>query len=212
MQRLRRVESTTLASLRMMRSRIVVYNPRFPGQYYDAETGLNYNYFRDYDSATGRYVESDPTGLWAGVNTYTYVLGNPIWSADPVGLDVQMCRQPAFGIANNPLDHYWLKTDSVEAGMGGTRGNIPGAQSGDRPWDPVQVTNHAGRSKQPGASCTTVHNVDEKKVNDQLKIGRPLGKWTPANQCYTFATQVLQNAATGSPPPLVPGVPLYLIK
>ena len=37
-----------------------VYNPRFPGQYYDAETGLNYNYARDYDPATGRYIQSDP--------------------------------------------------------------------------------------------------------------------------------------------------------
>lgn len=35
------------------------YNLRFPGQYYQAETGLNYNYFRDYDPQTGRYLESD---------------------------------------------------------------------------------------------------------------------------------------------------------
>jgi RHS repeat-associated protein len=40
-----------------------VYNLRMPGQYYDAETGLSYNYFRDYDPATGRYVESDPIGV-----------------------------------------------------------------------------------------------------------------------------------------------------
>jgi RHS repeat-associated protein len=40
--------------------RSFVYNPRFPGQYYDAETGLNYNYHRDYDPAVGRYIESDP--------------------------------------------------------------------------------------------------------------------------------------------------------
>ncbi|MDF5946520.1 RHS repeat-associated core domain-containing protein [Pseudomonas aeruginosa] len=35
---------------------------RFPGQFYDAESGLHYNYFRDYDPETGRYVESDPIG------------------------------------------------------------------------------------------------------------------------------------------------------
>jgi RHS repeat-associated protein len=39
-----------------------VYNLCHPGQYYDAETGLNYNYFGDYDPQTGRYVESDPIG------------------------------------------------------------------------------------------------------------------------------------------------------
>ena len=39
------------------------YNFRFPGQYYDAETGLHYNYFREYDPTTGRCAESDPIGL-----------------------------------------------------------------------------------------------------------------------------------------------------
>jgi len=61
-------------------------NLRFPGQYFDSETGLHYNYFRDYDPSTGRYVESDPLGLEQGVNTYAYVAGNPVRKADPLGL------------------------------------------------------------------------------------------------------------------------------
>jgi RHS repeat-associated protein len=67
---------------------------RFPGQYADKETNLHYNYFRDYDSSIGRYVESDPIGLLAGLNTYAYVLGSPLSYVDPSGLDVKICHFP----------------------------------------------------------------------------------------------------------------------
>ncbi len=66
--------------------RSFVYNLRLPGQYYDAETGLSYNYFRDYDPATGRYVESDPIGLDGGISSYAYVANNPLQWLDPMGL------------------------------------------------------------------------------------------------------------------------------
>lgn len=59
---------------------------RFPGQYYDQETGLHYNYFRDYHPGIGRYVEPDPIGLDGGINLYAYVGSSPIRSSDRSGL------------------------------------------------------------------------------------------------------------------------------
>jgi RHS repeat-associated protein len=59
---------------------------RLPGQYFDKETNLYYNYFRDYDPSLGRYVESDPIGLRGGLNTYLYVQANPLMLSDRLGL------------------------------------------------------------------------------------------------------------------------------
>jgi RHS repeat-associated protein len=61
-------------------------NIRFPGQYYDAETGLHYNWNRYYQPETGRHVTPDPIGLGGGVNPYVYVDANPVNSIDPWGL------------------------------------------------------------------------------------------------------------------------------
>jgi RHS repeat-associated protein len=61
-------------------------NLRFPGQYYDAETGLHYNWNRYYDSETGRYIAADPIGLDGGINLYAYVGSDPVNGVDPLGL------------------------------------------------------------------------------------------------------------------------------
>jgi RHS repeat-associated protein len=61
-------------------------NLRLPGQYFDRETGLFYNYFRDFAPNLGRYDQSDPLGLRGSLNTYAYVQGDPIEYADPRGL------------------------------------------------------------------------------------------------------------------------------
>jgi RHS repeat-associated protein len=62
------------------------YTPlRFPGQYYDPETGLHYNYFRHYDPETARYATPDPLGLAPGPNPSAYV-ANPLRFTDVLGL------------------------------------------------------------------------------------------------------------------------------
>ena len=70
------------------------YNLRFPGQYYDAESGNFYNKARDYSPTLARYVQSDSFGLAAGVNTYAYVKGNPVNLTDRTGFICDGCEVP----------------------------------------------------------------------------------------------------------------------
>ncbi|PAT43140.1 RHS repeat-associated core domain-containing protein [Vandammella animalimorsus] len=66
-------------------------NIRFPGQYYDQETGTHYNFHRDYDPSTGRYLQSDPIGLNGGVNLFSYVEQSPLNNMDIYGLQSNGC-------------------------------------------------------------------------------------------------------------------------
>ncbi|MFQ5470058.1 MAG: RHS repeat-associated core domain-containing protein [Gammaproteobacteria bacterium] len=86
-----------------------VFNLRFPGQYYDAETGLHYNYFRDYNPKTGMYIQSDPIGIQGGINTYAYANSDPVNAIDPTGecgtgicVAAIMLGEQAYLCARNP--------------------------------------------------------------------------------------------------------------
>ena len=86
-------------------------NLRFPGQYYDTESGLHYNYHRYYDTKLGRYRRSDPIGFEGGDSTkYNYAIGNPINYFDPRGL--------CYLIASLPIDiNYSSETTWNEWGQ-----------------------------------------------------------------------------------------------
>ena len=86
---------------------LVNFNVRFPGQYFDTETGLHYNYFRYYDPSTGRYLSSDPIGLRGRLNAYQYAGGNPNKLIDPFGLlefSINVDTQTSINLINRIND------------------------------------------------------------------------------------------------------------
>jgi RHS repeat-associated protein len=114
---------------------------RYPGQYFDKESGLNYNYFRSYDAKTGRYTQSDPIDLAGGWNKYSYVEGNPISAVDPLGL-----WSVTFGAYAGPGGQVTFGSDNgngfltgrVGFGLGGGFSYNPaGGMPGGPPRDPT---------------------------------------------------------------------------
>lgn len=88
----------------------LIFNARLPGQRYDGTADLNYNYFRDYEAGTGRYVQSDPIGFAGGLSTYGYADGDALTRIDPLGLE-------GFGPWNSPETlRAWGRRDAQRVG------------------------------------------------------------------------------------------------
>ena len=103
------------------------YNRRFPGQVFDAFLGVNYNYYRDYDPITGRFLQTDSIGLAGGVNTYAYVGENPLSFYDPNGLS-------GLGVVGGVIGAWGGRVGGVVVGEAifPTGGGIPGAIIGGK--------------------------------------------------------------------------------
>jgi RHS repeat-associated protein len=85
---------------------------RLPGQYFDEETNLAYNWHRNYDSGIGRFVESDPVGIFSGLNTYVYVDADPLRAIDPNGL-VLIRRKLVPTLPNGNVKEGYTDQDNI---------------------------------------------------------------------------------------------------
>jgi RHS repeat-associated protein len=161
----------------------VTNNLRFPGQYFDSETGLHQNWFRDYDAAIGRYREPDPLGI-ANVGSfsrstpaddpvrqmYTYAESGPLFRIDPEGLKSRMCctKIPVVGFFG--FRHCYIET---ETGRGrATCGLFGGPGSGE--------PRRSGRIRR----------------NDTFDVGGECGAWNEscgADQCVVQTAHTYAN-------------------
>lgn len=143
---------------------------RLPGQYYDRETALHYNARRDYDVTIGRYIESDPIGIWGGLNTYAYVGNRPLTYIDPTGLRNiygNWCGPGGSGPVLDPVDQCCYDHDSCYGACGAT-------------WrDKVFGTRDRTRRSEMGSCdssmCACLDDIDPK--NDDERRGKARVQW-----------------------------------
>ncbi|MFZ5891773.1 MAG: RHS repeat-associated core domain-containing protein [Myxococcota bacterium] len=136
----------------------IEYNLRWPGHYYDPDTGLHYNRYRYYDPHLGRYLQSDPIGYSGGNNLYAYP-SNPLVAVDVLGLSQGGCKNHNHDSANAtgegdphpvPLDKEGHPTafPSLEAKEGGGRGGGKTNETAQRACDTIRDLQTAnGRKK-----------------------------------------------------------------
>ncbi|MGE6733398.1 DUF6531 domain-containing protein, partial [Streptomyces sp. NPDC059900] len=109
---------TTLWGSTVWNRGATAYTPlRFPGQYYDPETELHYNFFRHYDPETARYLTSDPIGLNGGFAPHSYV-PNPFMGIDPLGLSLLDVSKHGVNIVVHEYDVDWPAHAHVTGGGG----------------------------------------------------------------------------------------------
>jgi RHS repeat-associated protein len=158
-----------------------VENPfRFPGQYYDQETGLHYNYFRYYGPGIGRYLTPDPIGLKGGTNLFTYVANNPARFSDRLGLFDIIVNDP--GGRTGPT----YGGNITVTGQGGQTVTVPGS-SWPNPTHPSPGIESGAYS---GVYIPTGHQGQLPGVRIENGLPVPTLGPNPAQSGQEFATGI----------------------
>ena len=100
-------------------------NARFPGQWFQMEAGLHYNWHRHYDPTIGRYTQPDPLGFLDGPGVFAYVRSRPTTLADVTDL-FSMCHRPLNSPVTAGYRHCYLRfSDGTTLGFDpkGVRGD-----------------------------------------------------------------------------------------
>ena len=153
------------------------YNLRYPGQYFDAESGYHYNRYRYYDPISGTYTQSDPSGLQGGIDTYEYANGDPVRLIDPSGLSAKDVKAI--------VDH--IRQNFPEIHPGGWEFGNPGpenlAQAGF--WGTIIVDN---RFKAPCLSYDDFFSLYFSTLHESMHSTDPVDVRAWDNM-YEFYTQ-----------------------
>ena len=164
------------------------FNLRFPGQYYQSETGFIYNYYRDYIPGTGTYVEPDPIGLAGGsYSTYAYVGGNPVGRSDPLGL-VNPGEAACIG-GPNPVCDVSVIVDVITTVAGAT---VAAATISD--IEAARKARDAAKARATANSCPPGDDgsCDRDQKNLLIRQARLITlKWSMSETQYAGAAKLL---------------------
>ena len=163
-------------------------NFRFPGQYFDQETGLHYNYHRYYDHAIGRYLRADPIGLAGGISLFLYATNNPINAIDPLGLRVSIVYRPLKGLAYGLGYHQAISINGVIYGFSKDVGVVKESSS-DYGWGSHEKVIYPG-DEHDKAVLDYLKNAAAD--NDPRFTKDTYGLCT--NNCMTFVDTALEEA------------------